>query len=146
MSNMAEYARIFDTGTSDEWVEKRKSAVAEAKAVYEGLKPQAAISTASIIAASIADGAPLPESISTEAERVIQNHASSFVRSAVVRRNSVNSEPMYSKEGPVRVDRFMPTRTDMILSTRISATQICQLAFSANPGVKWGQNLNFHRQ
>ncbi|MFM0089302.1 GTPase-associated system all-helical protein GASH [Paraburkholderia sediminicola] len=82
MSNMAEYARIFDTGTSDEWVEKRKSAVAEAKGVYEGLKPQAAISTASIIAASIADGSPLPEAISNGAERVIQNHASSFVRSA----------------------------------------------------------------
>ena len=62
---------------------------------------------------------------------------------AVVRRNSVNPESMYSKEGPVRVDRFMPTRTDMILSTRISATQICQLAFIANPGVKWGEEFEF---
>lgn len=82
MSNMAEYARIFDTGTSDEWVEKRKSAVTEIKGVYDRLEPQGAISTASIIAASVANGSALPEDISNGAELMIQNHASSFVRSA----------------------------------------------------------------
>ncbi|CAE6796866.1 hypothetical protein R75461_04993 [Paraburkholderia nemoris] len=82
MSNMAEYARIFDTGTSDEWVEKRKSAATEIKGVYDRLEPQGAIATASIIAASIADGSALPEDIANGAELRIQNHASSFVRSA----------------------------------------------------------------
>lgn len=82
MSNMAEYARIFETGTSDEWVEKRKSAVAEVRAWLEALSPQRAICTASAIAASIRDEARLPDEIAAVGGEMIQRYASSFVRSA----------------------------------------------------------------
>jgi hypothetical protein len=82
MSNIAEYAQIFETGTSDEWVEKRKSAVANIKAWFENLSLHSAISNASIIATSIADGSALPDEIACEGEKMIQKFASSFVRSA----------------------------------------------------------------
>jgi hypothetical protein len=82
MSNMAEYARIFETGTNDEWVQKRKSAVADVKAWLKTLSPSSAIKAASSIAASVADGSPLPDNIAAVGERKIQEHASSFVRSA----------------------------------------------------------------
>jgi hypothetical protein len=82
MSNMAAYARIFETGTSDEWVEKRKNAASELRKWFEALSPQDAIKTASAIATSLGNGSSLPEEISTIGEEKIQKQASSFVRSA----------------------------------------------------------------
>lgn len=80
MSNMAEYARIFDTGTGDEWVEKRKSAVADTKAWFETLSTLHVIKVASGIATAVAGGADLPNDIAAIGEQKIQGHASSFVR------------------------------------------------------------------
>lgn len=81
MSNMAEYARIFGTGINDEWVEKRKNAAAEIKDEYQRLTPEEAISTASGISVSIADGSKITHEIASLTESVIQKHAPSFVRS-----------------------------------------------------------------
>lgn len=82
MSNMAEYARIFDTGTDDGLVEKRLKAVAEIKAWFESLTPDLAISTASRISSSFGTSACLPDEIAVIGEEKIQRHAVSFVRSA----------------------------------------------------------------
>jgi hypothetical protein len=41
---------------------------------------------------------------------------------AVVQRNSVNPETMYSKEALIRVDNVKHTRNDLKSSTRVSAT------------------------
>ena len=82
MSNMAEYARIFDTGTDDGLVEKRLKAVAEIKAWFESLTPDLAISTASRISSSFGTSGCLPDEIAAIGEEKIQRHAVSFVRSA----------------------------------------------------------------
>ncbi|BCG86889.1 hypothetical protein MesoLj113c_29990 [Mesorhizobium sp. 113-3-9] len=81
MSNMAEYARIFDTATGDDWVEKRKLAVTDAKRWMGELSTSQAIKIASGIAAAVA-GSALPSEIVAAGEQKIQNHASSFVVSA----------------------------------------------------------------
>jgi hypothetical protein len=82
MSKIAEYARIFETGTSDEWVEKRKGAAQELMGWFRSQSPQEVVTTASALASSIAGTGSLPESIALQGEQVIQRHASSFVRSA----------------------------------------------------------------
>ena len=82
MSNMAEYARIFETGVNDEWVEKRKAASSELEKWFEALSPAAAVKCASSIASSLVGDRRLPEDISAAGETAIQRHASSFVRSA----------------------------------------------------------------
>lgn len=81
MSNMAEYALIFQTGTSDEWVEKRIKAVADMKGWFEKLTPGGAIINASAIATSIASGEALIDEIAIVGEGMIREYASSFVRS-----------------------------------------------------------------
>ena len=82
MSNMAEYARIFETGTTDDWVEKRKKAAIQLKGWLEARSPREAIGIASAIATSFADESPLPETIAAVGAERIQEHAPSFVRSA----------------------------------------------------------------
>lgn len=82
MSRIAEYARIFETSTTDEWVQKRKNAVASIKGWLETYSPEQAITIASTIAASFGYEAQLPDEIATRAERIIQEHAESFVRSS----------------------------------------------------------------
>ncbi len=81
MSNIAEYAFIFGTGTDDDWVTKRKLAVSDLKVWLEGLVPAGAITTAGAIAASLENGAALPDAIAKLGEAKIQAHAPSFVRS-----------------------------------------------------------------
>lgn len=81
MNNMAEYALIFQTGTSDEWVEKRIKAVADMKAWLEKLTPSRAIVSASAIATSIGSGEALVDEIAIVGEGMIRKHALSFVRS-----------------------------------------------------------------
>ncbi len=82
MSNMAEYARIFETGTGDDWVEKRKLAVADTRTWLKALSTLEAIKLAADVATAIADGSPLPDVIANVGEQKIQSHASSFVRGA----------------------------------------------------------------
>ncbi len=81
MSNMAEYALIFETGTGDDWVEKRKHAITDIRNWFKVLSPLSAVSNASIIAASIASQSALPPEIAAVGEENIQKYASSFVRS-----------------------------------------------------------------
>lgn len=82
MSNMAEYARIFETGTDDDWVSKRKQAVADVAGWYRGLSTREAIRTAAVIAQAVAGSAVLPDQIVSLAETKIQDHAPSFTRNA----------------------------------------------------------------
>lgn len=82
MSNMAEYARIFETGSNDDWVEKRKKSVSDIRSWFEKLSPGNAIIAAASIAASINEGSQLPDAIADMGQAIIQRHASSFVRLA----------------------------------------------------------------
>jgi hypothetical protein len=59
----------------------------------------------------------------------------------VVRRNSVNRESMYSKEGLIRVDIIKHTRNDIKPSIRLSAMQMCQLALGSKPALEKAKHL-----
>lgn len=80
MSNMAEYARIFETGTDDDWVSKRKQAVADVAGWFRGLSTIEAIRAAAAIAQAVAGAEELPGEIVSLIEAKIQDHAPSFTR------------------------------------------------------------------
>lgn len=82
MSKMADYARIFGIESNDDWVEKRIKAVRDVASTYRDYSPQQAIQVASILAASLQEGAMLPPVVASPAEKIIQHHASSFVRTS----------------------------------------------------------------
>jgi hypothetical protein len=81
MSNIAEYALIFQTTTSDEWVEKRISAIADIKRWLEAMSRTDVITCASAIATSIGANQALPPVYGIAVENIIREHAKSFVRS-----------------------------------------------------------------
>lgn len=82
MNKIAEYALIFQTGTSDEWVEKRINAVADIKKWLVEFSHTDSIINASSIASAISSGEPLPDAIAVAGEEMLREHAKSFVRTS----------------------------------------------------------------
>ena len=82
MTRMAEYVRVFTTGADDVFVEKRIAAAEGMKSTIRTWTPLQAVEFVAGLSAANFGLDPLPEAIAGGGEQLIQQHASSFVRSA----------------------------------------------------------------
>ncbi|SDC45894.1 hypothetical protein SAMN05444679_103122 [Variovorax sp. CF079] len=79
MKTIADYARIFQTGSDDDWVEKRNKATSQVTTWLATQPCSQAVRIASALAESLAGGA-LPDALANEVASHIRQHAPSFVR------------------------------------------------------------------